>query len=198
MLKGRQRLGPGFTRQQQFQLHPQPGAQRRRGQRRRITRPPAPGPGLQGLLDLLARLAKDEPGKYASFWKEFGAVLKEGVGEDVANHGIDTRHERVGANQLEKWFGPEVVEPIRMHADSKRYLCWKEAGYFADLSAASKQSLALQGGPMEESEAREFEKRPQFERAIRVRRFDDQGKIPDMKTPTLEDFRPLVESMFRL
>ena len=36
-------------------------------------------------LDLLARLAKDEPGKYASFWKEFGAVLKEGVGEDVAN-----------------------------------------------------------------------------------------------------------------
>jgi molecular chaperone HtpG len=36
-------------------------------------------------LDLLARLAKDEPLKYASFWKEFGAVLKEGVGEDVAN-----------------------------------------------------------------------------------------------------------------
>ena len=51
---------------------------------------------------------------------------------------------------------------------------------------------------MEEAEAREFEKRPQFDRAIRVRRFDDQGKVPDMKTPSLEDFRPLVESMFRL
>jgi molecular chaperone HtpG len=36
-------------------------------------------------LDLLARLAKDEPDKYAAFWKEFGAVLKEGVGEDPAN-----------------------------------------------------------------------------------------------------------------
>ena len=36
-------------------------------------------------LDLLARLAKDEPEKYATFWKEFGAVLKEGPGEDHAN-----------------------------------------------------------------------------------------------------------------
>ena len=36
-------------------------------------------------LDLLGRIAKDEPEKYASFWKEFGPVLKEGVGEDPSN-----------------------------------------------------------------------------------------------------------------
>ncbi len=36
-------------------------------------------------LDLLARLAKDEPEKYAGFWKEFGPVLKEGLGEDPNN-----------------------------------------------------------------------------------------------------------------
>jgi molecular chaperone HtpG len=36
-------------------------------------------------LDLLAKLAKDEPEKYATFWKEFGAVLKEGPGEDSTN-----------------------------------------------------------------------------------------------------------------
>ncbi|HWL62977.1 MAG TPA: molecular chaperone HtpG [Steroidobacteraceae bacterium] len=36
-------------------------------------------------LDLITRLAKDEPEKYATFWKEFGQVLKEGVGEDYAN-----------------------------------------------------------------------------------------------------------------
>jgi molecular chaperone HtpG len=36
-------------------------------------------------LDLLAKLAKDEPEKYATFWKEFGPVLKEGTGEDVTN-----------------------------------------------------------------------------------------------------------------
>jgi molecular chaperone HtpG len=36
-------------------------------------------------LDLLARLAKDEPEKYAMFWREFGPVLKEGTGEDAGN-----------------------------------------------------------------------------------------------------------------
>jgi molecular chaperone HtpG len=37
------------------------------------------------VLDLLAKLAKDEPEKYATFWKEFGAVLKEGPAEDHGN-----------------------------------------------------------------------------------------------------------------
>ena len=37
------------------------------------------------VLDLLAKLAKDEPEKYATFWKEFGTVLKEGVAQDFAN-----------------------------------------------------------------------------------------------------------------
>jgi len=39
------------------------------------------------VLDLLARLGKDEPEKYAIFWKEFGAVLKEGIAQDPANQG---------------------------------------------------------------------------------------------------------------
>ncbi|MBS0376588.1 MAG: molecular chaperone HtpG [Proteobacteria bacterium] len=37
------------------------------------------------VLDLLAKLAKDEPEKFAGFWKEFGQVLKEGIAEDPAN-----------------------------------------------------------------------------------------------------------------
>ncbi len=37
------------------------------------------------VLDLLGRLAKDEPEKYATVWKEFGQVLKEGIAEDPAN-----------------------------------------------------------------------------------------------------------------
>ena len=35
-------------------------------------------------LELLAKLANDDPEKYATFWKEFGRVLKEGVSEDPA------------------------------------------------------------------------------------------------------------------
>jgi molecular chaperone HtpG len=37
------------------------------------------------VLDMLAKLAKDEPAKYQGFWKEFGAVLKEGLAEDHGN-----------------------------------------------------------------------------------------------------------------
>ncbi len=37
------------------------------------------------VLDLLGRLASEQPEDYAAFWREFGAVLKEGLAEDVAN-----------------------------------------------------------------------------------------------------------------
>jgi molecular chaperone HtpG len=36
-------------------------------------------------LEMLARLAKEEPEKYRTFWREFGRVLKEGLGEDPGN-----------------------------------------------------------------------------------------------------------------
>jgi molecular chaperone HtpG len=37
------------------------------------------------VLDLLDRLAKDEPEKFVTFWKEFGTTFKEGIAEDFAN-----------------------------------------------------------------------------------------------------------------
>jgi molecular chaperone HtpG len=36
-------------------------------------------------LELIGRVAKDEPEKYREFWKEFGQVLKEGLAEDPGN-----------------------------------------------------------------------------------------------------------------
>ncbi len=37
------------------------------------------------VLDLLEKIARDEPENYVKFWEAFGAVLKEGVVEDTAN-----------------------------------------------------------------------------------------------------------------
>jgi molecular chaperone HtpG len=37
------------------------------------------------VLDMLTKLASDEPEKYQGFWTEFGSVLKEGPAEDHAN-----------------------------------------------------------------------------------------------------------------
>lgn len=40
---------------------------------------------VKRVLDLLEKLAADEPETYAKFWNEFGAVIKEGPAEDVVN-----------------------------------------------------------------------------------------------------------------
>jgi molecular chaperone HtpG len=40
---------------------------------------------VKRILDMLSKLAKNEPEKYQAFWKEFGAVLKEGPAEDYSN-----------------------------------------------------------------------------------------------------------------
>ncbi|MCB1683890.1 MAG: molecular chaperone HtpG, partial [Pseudomonadales bacterium] len=37
------------------------------------------------VLDMLAKLAEEEPARYLEFWQEFGSVLKEGIAEDPAN-----------------------------------------------------------------------------------------------------------------
>jgi len=40
---------------------------------------------VKRVLDLLDKLARDEPEKFATFYKAFGNTLKEGIGEDSAN-----------------------------------------------------------------------------------------------------------------
>jgi molecular chaperone HtpG len=40
---------------------------------------------VKRVLRRLAELAENEPEKYAKFWKEFGATLKEGVADDYSN-----------------------------------------------------------------------------------------------------------------
>ena len=37
------------------------------------------------VLDMLERLADEHPDKYATFWREFGTLIKEGLVEDAAN-----------------------------------------------------------------------------------------------------------------
>jgi molecular chaperone HtpG len=40
---------------------------------------------VKKVLKLLKDIADNEPAKYATFWKEFGAVLKEGIADDYSN-----------------------------------------------------------------------------------------------------------------
>ena len=123
--------------------------------------------------------------------------LCHALGEDVAAHGIDAQHEQLGYAQLASLFRDDIVNAGRLHVAAKRYLCWKEPAYLLALSDASRQSLQLQGGPMGEAEAQQFEQEPHFTLAVRVRRYDDMGKVPGMVTPGLPHFVPLLRRFLR-
>jgi molecular chaperone HtpG len=43
------------------------------------------GNAVKKVLKLLADLAENEPERYATFWREFGAILKEGITDDFGN-----------------------------------------------------------------------------------------------------------------
>jgi gamma-butyrobetaine dioxygenase len=86
---------------------------------------------------------------------------------------------------------------VAQHVAAKRYLCQVEDGYFERLSEESVHSLAVQGGPFTAAEAEAFFSRPQAEAAVALRRWDELAKDPAMLTPTLEDFRPVLERAAR-
>ncbi|MEQ9608351.1 MAG: HD domain-containing protein [Kiloniellaceae bacterium] len=113
--------------------------------------------------------------------------------EGATLRGIDAAHETVGAGYLGRWFGPAVTAPIAQHVAAKRYLCQAEDGYFARLSDESVRSLAVQGGPFTAAQAEAFLARPYAEAAVALRRWDELAKDPEMVTPSLEDFRPVLE-----
>jgi phosphonate degradation associated HDIG domain protein len=109
-------------------------------------------------------------------------------GEDYLERGVDNRHENAGEAVLKDWFPDEITAVARWHVDAKRYLCAVDRDYFEALSPASVESLALQGGPMNETERAQFEDNPWFETIVKVRRFDDAAKVVDMPTPPMSHF----------
>jgi phosphonate degradation associated HDIG domain protein len=121
--------------------------------------------------------------------------LVENVPNDIADWTVDAHHERVGSRWLAERFGPEVSEPVRLHVPAKRYLLATDAEYFAKLSPASVITLKLQGGPMAAHEVAGFETERFYKEAVRVRQWDDQGKVAGLKTPELGDYRALIEAL---
>jgi phosphonate degradation associated HDIG domain protein len=118
-------------------------------------------------------------------------------GEDAAERGLDTQHEELGVAALGDHLPPSVLDPIRFHVAAKRYLCFAEPRYLAQLSPASLQSLALQGGPMSATEAKAFLALPHARESLTVRRADDAAKIQGLEVPRLESYRALIESHWR-
>lgn len=129
----------------------------------------------------------------ASLLHDVGHMIHR-LGEDPAGRGIDDVHEELGGSWLAERFGPEVSEPVRLHVAAKRYLCATESDYFGKLSPDSVRSLDLQGGPMSADEIATFRRHPQWQEAVRLRRYDEAAKDPQAQTPDFDHFLRHVEA----
>ncbi len=132
----------------------------------------------------------------AALLHDLGHLLHN-EGEDIADRGVDTQHEELGAEALSGHMPDAVLDPIRMHVAAKRYLCHANPRYFAALSPASVESLALQGGPMTEEEAKSFLELSHAQEAVALRHADDAAKVPGLKVPELGSYRALVCSLWQ-
>ncbi|MEW6099987.1 MAG: molecular chaperone HtpG [Pseudomonadota bacterium] len=90
------------------------------------------------VLSMLEDLAENQKDKYAQFWTEFGAVLKEGVGEDHANR------ERIA--KLLRFASTHADEGVSLADYVSRMKDGQEAIYYitADTLAAAKNSPQLE------------------------------------------------------
>ena len=90
------------------------------------------------VLSMLEDVAENQKDKYAAFWKEFGAVLKEGVGEDHANQERLARLLRFASTQSDD--GVSFADYVARMKEGQ------EAIYYitADTLAAAKSSPQLE------------------------------------------------------
>jgi len=107
------------------------------------------------------------------------------------------KHDHSGGDWLARRFPAEISEPVRLHVAAKRYLCATEADYFALLSQASVHSLSRQGGAMSAEETAAFAARPFATEALRLRRWDDRGKVAGIEVPPLESYRAAIARLAR-
>jgi predicted HD phosphohydrolase len=127
------------------------------------------------------------------------AALLHDVGHLLARpaeaHPCDDVHELRALGLLGSAFGRDVLEPIRLHVQAKRYLCTTDPRHAAALPPAARASLALQGGRMSRDEIWLFEDTPYAEQAVALRRWDDAAHVPGKATAPLESFIDLLQEV---
>ena len=128
----------------------------------------------------------------SSLLHDYGHFILENP-DDLVNKERDGKHEDVGYKFLREYFVKDVVEPIKYHVKAKRYLA-RDKKYYQILSKASKISLKLQGGIMDEKEANEFKNNEFFESSIKLRKFDEKAKKVGLNIKSINQYKNLLIS----
>ncbi len=130
----------------------------------------------------------------AALLHDIGHLMHK-FGEDAADRGVDTRHERIGSGFLARALPDQVTRPIALHVAAKRYLATVNPDYLKELSPASMQSFILQGGTMSQEEIDAFLADPWHEAAMKLRFYDEMGKIVGATLPSFDSYVPLLRAV---
>lgn len=104
------------------------------------------------------------------------------------------QHDLIGATFLRmRGFHEDIPHLVEGHVLAKRYLCNQDPAYYATLSDNSKCTLAFQGGPMSDEEARIFERDKSFSLCLEMRAWDDAAKVPDLVVPGLDYYKAMIK-----
>jgi predicted HD phosphohydrolase len=76
--------------------------------------------------------------------------------------------------------------------DLFRLISFKNSAYYKQLSDASKRTLNFQGGPMDEKEAKDFEKDEWFPLYITLREWDEKAKVEHIPLPDLGRYKLMM------
>ena len=128
----------------------------------------------------------------ASLLHDYGHFILDNPDKLVSKK-KDGRHEDIGYRYLKKYFKKSVVEPIKIHVKAKRYLA-RNQKYYRILSTASIASLHLQGGVMNDEEAKKFEKEKYFTDSIKLRKFDEASKKIGIEMKDINEYKRLLIS----
>lgn len=129
----------------------------------------------------------------AALLHDIGHFIPPAAGTDA----VDDVHELRALGFLAGHFDAPVTEPIRLHVQAKRWLVVADPHYAATLSAGSRHSLTLQGGPMGPDEMRLFQALPWSTAAITLRRWDDRAKQAGRRTPPLDYYLEIVATVMK-
>ena len=113
--------------------------------------------------------------------------------DGLVKNNQDGKHEDIGYEYLKKFFKKDIVEPIKHHVLAKRYLA-RDKKYYNRLSEASKVSLKLQGGVLNNKEAKIFEKDEFFKDSIKLRKFDEAAKKIGVNIKDISEYKNLLRS----
>ena len=129
----------------------------------------------------------------AALLHDLGHMLND-QGNTPTLRGIDDVHQYAALPFLRGLFDEDVLAPIKLHVDAKRYLCATRGDYYEALSVDSKRSLVLQGGVFTAEQADAFIAQPYARHAVDVRLWDDLAKVAGAPTPPLAHFVTVMEA----